>query len=557
MAKALTGHLVTERSRPSDDFRVEWLFAAAAFGLFAVLAYTQNVNWDEFYFLSRVHAFLDGRLDRPLQTFFVHGFTWLDKVPGHEMTQIFAARLVMIGFLAVTCFSIHRIAREFTNRRSAGIAVLAFLTSAYVLPHGTSFRADPIATAFLTSSIAIILTTRMAGFQIILVAALSALALLVTIKSVLYLPAFFAALLWRIEDRGVALRVVGTGLLSAGLSLLLYQWHSSTMAIAEGMDTATNAKSALSTTILKSGLFPRSLELLNWILFSLAQVALAIWGLTAKRGRKCIIVLLLFATPFLSVVFYRNAYPYFFPFATPLLMIAVAVGVQRITRPKVLYRLLAVMVISAGAQLCLYLPKGTQTQRATIAEVHRLFDQPVPYIDHSNMMASFPKAGFFMSSWGITRYRSAMQPVFADIIERVRPPLLIASKGALVRTMESPVSIAGTLVLLPEDQEVLRRSYVHYAGAIWLAGQETTLTDDVVALTVPFPGRYRVETEHPVKVNNRVVSNGIVLDVDAAPLELTGKPGTAVRLIWDTGIAPIAPHSLGRDIYVGFPMVSL
>ena len=134
----------------------------AAFVILAVLAYYRNVNWDEFYFLSHVHAWLDGRLDRPMQTGFVYAFGWLDRVPGYEMQQIFAARLVMIGCLGVTAWSIPRIARHFTTSRCATLAVLAFLCAGFTLPHGGSFRSDPIAAALLTSSLAIAVTCRMA-----------------------------------------------------------------------------------------------------------------------------------------------------------------------------------------------------------------------------------------------------------------------------------------------------------------------------------------------------------------------------------------------------------
>ena len=34
-----------------------------AFAAMFVMAWTRNINWDEFYFLSHVHANLDGRLD--------------------------------------------------------------------------------------------------------------------------------------------------------------------------------------------------------------------------------------------------------------------------------------------------------------------------------------------------------------------------------------------------------------------------------------------------------------------------------------------------------------
>lgn len=76
----------------------------------AGMSWTRNVNWDEFYFLSHVHANLDGRLDLPLQTVFVHAFGWLADVSGNEVDQIAIARLVMLGFFVASCLALHRIA---------------------------------------------------------------------------------------------------------------------------------------------------------------------------------------------------------------------------------------------------------------------------------------------------------------------------------------------------------------------------------------------------------------------------------------------------------------
>ena len=134
--------------------------------LLIVLAWTRNVNWDEFYFLSLVHEHLNGRLDRPMQTGFVHGFGWLARLPGDEMDQIFIARLVMTALFATTAYSVHRIAAHLSDRASADVAVLAFITSGFALAHGTSFRADPIAAALLMGALAMMATTRMKAWQV-------------------------------------------------------------------------------------------------------------------------------------------------------------------------------------------------------------------------------------------------------------------------------------------------------------------------------------------------------------------------------------------------------
>ncbi len=522
-----------------------------------VLAYTHNVNWDEFYFLSHVHAFLDGRLDRPMQTFFVHGFTWLDALPGHEMEQIFAARLVMVACVGLTTISVHRIALCFTEQRFADIAALGFLTSGYVLAYGASFRADPIAAALLTSSIAILLTTRLSVWQTLAAALLSALAVLVTIKSALYLPAFLAVLIWRIEDRIAVRRIIITGILAAGICVSFYLWHASGLRVAEDNQTANNAKDALNTTLLKSGIFPRSTEFMSWAMLSLPQIILVGIGLCAGRNARRVLLIALFAAPLLSVVIYRNAFVYFYPFATPLLMVAVAIGAQRLGSSRRSAQLVMVMLAGLFVQAALALQDRAGNQRATIAEIHRLFPDPVAYIDDSHMIASFPNPGFFMSGWGVTRYQAAGQPVFAKIIVEQQPPLLIANKTALTLTMDPSSANGAEPVLLPEDHKILRESYVHYSGSIWLAGGSVTLTGEPVELALPFPGRYRVETSQPVQIDTSAVASGDILSIGAEAVTINGPKGVAVRLIWDTGVAPVAPESLDREVYTGFRVLSL
>jgi hypothetical protein len=531
---------------------VEKLGIGVAFLILLVLAYLRNVNWDEFYFLSHVHGWLDGRLDRPMQTGFVHAFGWLGSLPGHEMEQIFAARIVMVGCLAVTAASIHRIAAHVTTSRCATFAVLAFLLSGFVLPHGGSFRADPIAAALLMLALAIAVTSRLRAHEVAAIALCVALSFLVTVKSALYLPAFLGAMIWRMEDRGAVIRLALAGLLAGVLALVLYTMHASGLVPSEANRTASNARDALTTTLLRSGLFPRADAVLGWAIFSLPQIALAAIGLASTGRARTTVVLLLFLVPLLSVVVYRNAFPYFFPFATPLLAVAVALGVQRIGSGKARGQLLLAMAACAAVQLVLIAPEHARTQRATVAEVHRLFDAPVPYIDPHGMIASFPSAAFFMSTWGVSRYRAGGEPVFAGIVETRRPPLLLVHRPVLERAMMPGRETDTAVDLLPEDRAVLRASYIHYSGTIWLAGAEAVLGDGPARLALPFPGRYRVETDAPVRIDSAEALAGTVLAVDRQAVRVEGAAGTRVRLIWDTGVAPIRRDALGHDVYFGF-----
>lgn len=517
-----------------------------------VLAWTRNVNWDEFYFLSHVHADLNGRLDRPLQTFFVHAFGWLGRVPGHEMGQIFAARLVMTALFATTVVSIHRISRDLAGREAAGIAVIAFLTSGFVLAHGTSFRADPIAAACLMGALAIMMTERMSAWQVLAVAFLSAGALLITIKAVLYLPAYLAALAWRWDDRRVVLRILLAGVIGLAVAAGLYSWHAAGIVSAPGNETTANASRALSTTLLEAGLFPRWSETRLWTLLSIGAVTLALLGLRAPGSARAKLVRIgLFLPLVLSVLFYRNAFPYFFAYITPPMMVVAAVGAVRIGRGPVLGGLVALMLATGAVQAFKSLSEGAALQRATLDEIHRLFPDPVPYIDHNAMVASFPREGFFMSTWGIADYRAAGQPVVADQIKRIKPPLLLANRWAIHHAMTAPQVQDHPMLLLPEDQAALREAYVHYSGVIWLAGRDVTLGSGPEIVTLPIPGRYRLESTAPVTIAGQIMTDGMTFDIDA-PIVAGGAEGHSFRLLWDTPGAPLGNALPPDRVYAGF-----
>ncbi|MES0827008.1 hypothetical protein [Ruegeria sp. SCP11] len=522
------------------------------FALLVVLSWTRNVNWDEFYFLSLIHDNLAGRLETPMQTFHVHAFGWLAHVPGNEMMQIFVARLCMTGLFTWTAWSIHRIATHLCDRRAADIAVLAFLTSGFALAHGTSFRADPIAAACLMGALSIMMTGRMSLWQIITVAILSALALLVTIKAALYLPAFLGALVWRSDRIAVAGRIVLAGMIALAITAGLFALHVSALPAPPEASTVDNASAAASKTLVQSGFFPRSETALLWAVLSLGPITLAAIGMLRAGSLRRGIMLVSFALPLLaSVIFYRNAFPYFFPYIVPPLMVVVAFGAMRVGRGPLLASIIALSLVSGTWQGMKALGENAGLQRATIAEVHRLFPEPVHYIDHNAMISTFPRELFFMSSWGIESYHGVGEPVMAAYLEKHAPPLLLTNRWALHQTMTASEITDLPYTLLPDDQAVLRASYVHYSGTIWLAGLEMTLGSETTAHALPIPGRYRLESPVALIIDGRRVSGGDIIE-GSGVVTISGPVGTEVRLIWHTDAVQdegALPHGW---LYAGF-----
>src|SRR5262249_39429802 len=159
------------------------------------LVFNRPINWDEFYHLSEAHAFHQGRLGEALQVFYARAFFWLPMLPLDAIDQIRVARLLMLGCELFATYAIYAVARRFAARTPAALAALAYLTGGYVFQHGFSYRADPMAAAFLMGALWILLSSRLDAKAILVAAILAGLAALTTIKVVFYAPAF-AGIAW-------------------------------------------------------------------------------------------------------------------------------------------------------------------------------------------------------------------------------------------------------------------------------------------------------------------------------------------------------------------------
>jgi len=542
-----------ERSGPLLD-----RFVAAAILLVLAgmlwLVFVHNVNWDEFYYLQQVHEHANGTLARPLQTFHVHFFQWLTRLPFDEMGQVIAVRLVMLALFAGTAALIWRTARAMVEARFAAIGALCFLGAGFAVGHGASFRADPIVAFLLMVSLCILFALRLTPLRLALAGLAGALAFMVSIKAVLFAPAFLAPVLWRRDEPGALVRVGLAGVSAAAFTVVLYLWHKAQLGDAGVAQTVEIAGSAWSRAILSGPLLPRGNEVLLWALLSVGPVAF-ILAAFAVRGRplRQTVTLLLLVLPFASVLFYRNAFPYFFPFIVPPLMVAAAVGARALgRRPAMLARVLFLVAASAVLQFGLSVREGNAVQYRLIAAVHKLFPEPVAYIDRNGMISQFPKVGFFMSSWGIANYRRDGLPIFEDILREHRPPLLIANAPALDNALTGNGDDASCCGLFLEDREVLRDNYLHHSGAVWLAGRVLELDSSPRDVGFLIEGPYRIEAEGTVTINGILHASGEVAQIRQGLNVMSAEQGTALRLLWATERDAGELRALEGPIYYGF-----
>jgi hypothetical protein len=168
--------------------------------------------------------------------------------------------------------------------------------------------------------------------------------------------------------------------------------------------------------------------------------------------------------------------------------------------------------------------------------VHQLFEEPVPYIDLSGKVASFPRPRLAITRAVLTPYRRAGVPVLANYIRDSGPPLLIVNSPSLDMWTEGRLEkVDPDIRLLPQDEEALRATYAHYWDQIYLAGRQWS---DLGAgerreFEIVVPGDHTLLAENPVTVDGRTYAPGATIALEAGPHELrTTAAEPDLRILW-------------------------
>jgi hypothetical protein len=350
---------------------------------------------------------------------------------------------------------------------------------------------------------------------------------------------------------------------------LLYFWHRATIAAPVPASPAAFLQSSAEKVVRFDAFIPTYPilqetvrgNLVQWglVCFALALLSRRLW--TRDQVVESYSALAL-AFPLLSLVFYRNAFPYFYTFIMPPALVLCAFTFDRLASmdgPRgcrcghMAWLATAAIGVSVLAYALVLAPDGRTTQRQVIAAVHEIFPEPVPYIDWSGMVSSFPKVGFFMSSWGTQRYRAANKPVFADLLRARQPKFVLANSPMLSSALATGRS-ASNLSLLEEDAAVLRGQFIQYWGPIYVVGTRVLLDPGGAAVwELLVPGSYRLESELPVFVNGSIYSPGSTIPLGPGAVSLRSDVRQEVVLrTSDAGSRPSYPVPKG-PLLTGFP----
>jgi hypothetical protein len=556
-------------------------FVVTALALKGLLTPLYPIHDDEFYYLSQVYAHERGEPQPPFQTFHVHFFRWLSAVGPNEVTQVVAARMVMYLLLLGTCFYLFRLARYFLGTRGAVFCVLCYLCFLSTIANGASFRSDTPAAFFMVFALYHFIVREDSAFAQVRAGLALAVSLLFTIKAAIYLPVFAAWFLARLLLRGGGwkslMRTGGfLGALVLGF-LALYKLHTATLPHSGGGNNAAFLGGVFSTFVTFGQIFPARRWIIQTLVIDsfiwlLLLGGLMVHGMDLRQRRYARhepqTLLPVLAIPLLSLLFYRNAYPYFFVFLMPTATVFCGYAFEfpasklknagRMTA-AVLSAVLGLMVF---ANFLVHVPRYllsqtelTVRQRDVLAAVHQMFPQPVPYVDTCSMVASYPKVGLFMSPAGIHSYHRYGQPVMGRLLSQRKPAFLLVNYPWLLDlNRNEPPRPFGGEGLFDEDWAALRSYFIHHWGPIWVAGKQFDpgSAAEPRCFEIIAPGLYTVEAPTDVLIDGTLYRDGSVVRLQEGAHTVRAEgASTMIRLRWGDHL--YRPNSEQEGTSLGAP----
>lgn len=515
------------------------------------LVINRAINWDEFWHYSQTMLLAKGQLTAPLQTLYTRAFAWVTTLDGTGVDHIVVIRVFMLACEIVTLLAIVGLAARFSDRVTALLCALAYLTASYVFQHGTSFRFDPPAAALLTSSLWIVACKPLRAIWLATVAVLLGACAMLTIKSVLYAPAF-AGIAWlRWSEAGfrreTIVRLATLPFATAAAFGLIYLLHSQGLA----GDTGIAAETVVSRSANK--MFSIGIPSYWWAsvraaIFSPVQaVMILIVPVALIRSDRTAaerIALLGLWLPVTTLLFYHNTAPYYHVFMLAPVCISLAVVIPPVVRRYGAVFLAGVFVAGALLTFARESESRIDRQRVLLTAADRIFGGPVAYFDSCAMLGSFVKANAFMTPWGIDQYLAGGFPAMTETLKTQVVPLVVDDDIMFTQALRERGAVP---TLLPQDTEMLRSTYRHFWGPFWIAGFQLAPAGNERQIPVRVPGPYTLRANSTVVIDGQLRKPDEVFEL-ARGMHRIGPASHDVRLTWGRNLqapreaAPIEPY---------------
>ncbi len=508
--------------------------------LHATIALWRSVGHDEFFVYSQIHQLARGELTAPLQTFQTRLLEWILLLDVGNIDQIVAARGMMFACTIIIAAAIVSLAERFTDRKVALACALNWLSMGFVLQHATSLRTDPMAAALLMTSLVLTLRSRLGVGTVLLAATLAALSALITMKTVLYAPAF-AGIAWlRWKDAGRArdatLRLVALAAAVPIAYAVIYLVHSSLLPSGADVE-AVAAQSA--------GLMFQPFVMSHWqylvkgalLAPFLTVIVISTFIMLFRKNplrpseRVALICLVM---PLSAFLFYANAFPYFFVFILPPVCVACFISVEAGMRRYSLALLSLALTLNGVAVWWLEDTKLQEEQRRIVDAADQIFPHPVLYFDGPAQLGQYRRENLQLDAWNFDSYRYGDYSLSMEAAtDRETIPLAMANSDEMSDVLEKG---RDTWLLRPDDVTMLRDTYIRFWGPYFVAGEEIQADESRLA-KIRVPGPYTVR-DAPLAINGKIYQPGEIIQLGRATVRLVAT-STPARLVW--GVRLVEP----------------
>lgn len=522
----------------------------------ATMVFTRAINWDEYFFFHQVTEFAGGTLTLPLQTIHVRLFGWLPDLFATSVDHIVVARVAMFGFELGTLACIFLLARKFSDQVVAAMTTLLYLSAGYVLQHGFSFRVDPMVTFALMAALAVLAHSRFSVWGVITFGLFAGIAGMISVKAVLYFPAFAGIALMRLDESNWSkdgiIRIAACALAAIISFAVFFMLHSH--GLSDGRTSAAQGGTLLGNAagwMFFIGVPPYwTMAVKSAMMAPLMYAAIVVspfmlWR--GKRSRHQKIGLIGLWMPLISIFFYTNTAAYFYVFV--LAPVAVAcVDAVRWAIDKYCAIVTASALVSIATGIWILEDRTTiDRQRQLEKNVYAIFAQPVTYMDHNYMLGAWPKANGFMTPWNMNRYRATGEPEYRAALLSNEVPLVLANWW----TIRAMLDKKDDTLLVPDDNAAMRDNYVNISEFIWLAGKEFPAASGPLESEFLVPGIYTLESGS-LTINGEQLVQGDTITISRGRHTILNANNEPARLVWGDNLA-IPSDLLGPGpLYAGF-----
>jgi len=496
------------------------------------------VNWDESLHYGVLHDLASGEAVGVLQSLYLRPYLWLAGT-GNTIDNIVLARWGQWLFEAVAIASIYVVARRFADRTSAVLAALAYLSAGYVLQNGFALRADPMVTAVLMSCLAILTRCPLRWPVVLAAGMLGGLAPMLSIKAVLYAPAF-AGILWMRwnesgRSRAALARIISFAIIAAAAFAAIYAVHAAAIGAPGG---GTERSFSMANSAANRMFFigrPNNLGALVYFMMTAVGTTILIlaapFGIARHTGAKADrIALTGLLLPVLTPFFYENTAAYFYVFMLAPVAAACAVSITLVRRVVPALAISGLLLAFAVPLLLTEDWSMIERQRRLAAELGVMWDKPVAYFDHADVAPALNKRNPFQTPWGYRGYLANGAPIYREAMEREPVPLFIPNWWTFRDLLSGNEDL-----FLPADAKALRENYVPFNGPIWLAGKDIPPGSSGIHEFL-VPGPYTLHGGS-ARIDGREMDSGAVTVLTRGFHRIeTPDDGKGIRLVWGNRI---------------------